>query len=387
MTQNTNLYLKKQPFIYLQEAVGPLGNPIVKLALKGFNMNGQFQQSLDRFLEWGVSQIALQGKETLAKRSSTQAPDFQQNRKILFPVRAAEIILDALQAMDQAEDISELHSIVKSKVCQLRHAYSSEVLDKNRQTEEGISIAHVFLLNQVGLRTIQLVLPKHCIVLSGILRKFYLDDKHPMDLQKLLRDPVRSSKVGYVMRNLTKIDQKACPLTKHLVLLPQRFFNSFLATYVDTVVQSMNPHKKATHLLGVQTIELNTFQLRVSQENYYSLMGVSKEQINNKLQFSTPSARKGIYLYPHDKIPSLMEGKEFIHTDHEVFLRVPDADNRVVAISKEGFQVLEKLQLKMTQDLFHLMQKLNRLFPDHMVTARVKSARSFLDKCGPEFDS
>lgn len=36
----------------------------------------------------------------------------------------------------------------------------------------------------------------------------------------------------------------------------------------------------------------------------------------------------------------------------------------------------------MTQDFFLLMQKLQTLFPEHLVTGRVKSARAFLDKCG-----
>jgi ppGpp synthetase/RelA/SpoT-type nucleotidyltranferase len=136
----------------------------------------------------------------------------------------------------------------------------------------------------------------------------------------------------------------------------------------------MTLEQKQTNLLGIHTIELNVEQLRQKQQSYYFSLGISKKQIEKELQFSTPSQRNGVYLYP--------KGEIFEKTEKEVSLEILDADSRTVVISPAGFQILEKLQLKMTQNLFQLMQKLKTIFPEHMITGRVKSARSFLDKCG-----
>ncbi len=396
MTQNTktDYYGSQwQARAYLQE-------PIVTLAFTVLKINGQLQQPFIRFLAWATSQIVSQGKTALAEKILTQVYWLQSSKKnftigsdkskqqnpssdkILFPAKAAEMILDVLEAIEHVKSIPELHCLVEQGVSQIREAYSCEVLDKNHQTEEGISIASAFLLNQVGLKTIQMVLPYHQPSFIKLMKKFYLDDQHPMDLQKLFRDPVRSPKVGCVISNLMKINEKACLLTKHFAFLPSPFFNTFLAAYVKRVVRSMDIEKKNANLLGIQTVELDIFQLRKRQESYYSFSGISKELIAKQLQFSTPSERKGIYLFPQNEIPSQMGNADFLQTEQEVFLKVLDANHRIVVISKTGFQSLQKLQLKMSQHLFQLMQKLTALFPDHLVTGRVKSARSFLDKCG-----
>jgi hypothetical protein len=344
MTQNLIFYKKDDWLIYQQNGAG--ADPVMALARSVFQRNGQLQQPLIRFLEWAKGQlpsktpgitlfnlVEAQGSER-SKQEIRGVTERASSNKTLFPTQAAAIVLQTVENLEKAVEIPQLHSLVKEAVLHLKRVYSQEVVDKNRQTEEGISMARLFLLNQVGLRTLQIVLPWRYGSLRRIIQKFYLDDHHPMDLQKLFRDPMRAPRVGYVIKNLAKIHHKACLLTRHFAFLAPRFFNTFLTIYIQTVP----PEKKKANLLGIPTTELNIPYMRQIQESYYLRLGISKERIDSKLQFSTPKERKGLYLYPKGETPPQVE---------QTFrMNVPDADNRTVEISQTGFQFLEKLQIQ-----------------------------------------
>jgi ppGpp synthetase/RelA/SpoT-type nucleotidyltranferase len=339
-------------------------NSMLLLARAAFRSSGHLQQPVVRFLQWARHSAASLQQVVEEKGSAMSKQEMQTLSQLHFPTKAVHIVFNALNALEVAKHIAALHTIVEISLQQLK-----EMAAQGRiQADEGISLAYTFLLNQAGLKTIELALPRQYAILGGVVRRFYLDDLHPMDLQKLLRDPTRAPQVGLSLRNLIKIDQKACPLTQHFALLEPDLFNRFLTTYVQAILKS----HKTTTLLSIASIELARQKLQTAQEAYYLALGVSKEELDRELVFSTPEKRTGIYLYPSGRLGS----------EDEMTLRVPDADNRVVAISKVGFKILEKLQIQMTLHLFGLMKKLQALFPEHGVTGRVKSASSMLDKCG-----
>jgi ppGpp synthetase/RelA/SpoT-type nucleotidyltranferase len=346
----TTLAVKSSPFSAADTSA-------VTLARIAFQATGHLPPQLMQFLKWArrpVPEITLH--EVMQTKGSAT---FQAIAPTDFPAKAVIIVLQALKAILKSHKIDTLHAIVNStqtKLCQ------------GIETEEGAQLAYLFLLNQVGLRTIQIILPRPYALLACLVQRFYLDDLHPMDLQKHLRNKTTAPQVGHVMRNLVQIERKSCPLVSHFAFLEPESFNSFLTVYIHAI----RMRASMGTLLNISSINLNLPKLQTAQEKYFLALGVSKEELDQELQFSTPEKGKGIFLYP------LGESG----TEGQVCLQVPDAGGRTVAISKAGFKILEKLQIQMTIHLYHLIQKLQKLFPEHTITGRVKSARSMLDKCG-----
>lgn len=331
--------------------------------------NGRLTQTFSRLFNWAFN-------------SSENKEQATSERELRFKAEVAKISYNVLMAMKNASSIDQLHYLFQEGIQQIEGLYATSTISKDHS--EGINQVRIFLINQVGLYTIGLALPSSHLILRDIVKKFYLDETHPMDLQKLLKDRDQSPKVGHILRNLAVLNNRSSTTLRKIAIIQPQAFNSFLTTYVQGAIRILRSEQKQTNLLGIQTVEAQITLIRERQERYFNSFGVSKEMIEQELQFSTLEEKKGIYLSSREETPAFMREFHFFDDGQKIFLRVPDTSGRVVSISKTGFSILENLQKKTAQNMVRVMFKLNTLFKPlgHSVTGRTKSSQSILDKCG-----
>lgn len=279
---------------------------------------------------------------------------------------------DIIARLEEAETVENLHDI-SSSFPELEPDSSP-----NEKTMRLQSTLKTFIQFTVGLKSID-------ILFAGfpdehhIIKEFYKDEHHPMDVQRFFRDRLKAIEVANVIKNLSSvIPQLDVRLTKILENPSNQVFNQYISQLI-----ALRPKQTTPNLLDILTKNADVEGIRTRNGDYYQSIGLDAAFIAMHLSFSTEDDTRGIYLYPKDEEPAEMERLKTHKDSSYVYLRVPDADNRVVRISKEGFEALHEIQVKNAMDLIQIQNRLSSLFGSPIiVTSRTKSSNGILDKTG-----
>ncbi len=318
-----------------------------------------------------------QAKELLDKHLKEPIQEHQ-----LYLMREAlQVILD-LEDVNSFEDMYSLYSFPPGMD-------PVPVGEESKQDEVELRAGlNSFIQFAIGSRAIDLLIPESKFPMQHhVLKEFYSDESHPMDLQRFLRTESKTLTVTTVLKNLTQAMENEI-IKNHDVFKGdfEHNFNPFIQKLIQARLKS-----EMKSLLDIETVQMQISKLRENQINYYSnKIGIENEMIQSNYTFSTPTEQKGIYLYEKGQEPEAMkiDIKTKFMKDKEnnvVYLRVPDADNRVVRMSATGWKELKKIQKKNANDLIEVKNRLETLFkdePNKRVTGRTKSTLGILDKTG-----
>lgn len=295
---------------------------------------------------------------------------------------AMKIIKD----VEQVDSLSEIYSLYSFPPGVEAIAVDAEYEKGEAELRAGLN---AFIHFAIGSRAIDILVPKDKFPLQHtVLKEFYNDETHPMDLQRFLRTEDRSKDVTTVLKNLAIAMNKE-QFKKHRVFTGgfEKDFNPF----IRAIIQSRAPSGTTRSLLDIQTIPPQISRLRDVQKVYYAdRMQIADERVKANFTFSTIEEQRGIYLYKAEEEPEIMQKnrKTKLFEDEAngvVYLRVPDADNRVVRMSIEGYKDLKTIQKQNVDDLLEVKYRLDNLFKDQptkKVTGRTKSVQGILDKTG-----
>lgn len=283
--------------------------------------------------------------------------------------------------LSKGKQLSELHQIAENAIKDIGHIKETCSPHHKKEIFEFSALIENRIMFEVGSKTIDLLFSGD-EPLKDIIQKFYRDESHPMDLQRYFRDPEKSVQVGNVLNNLSKIlvNQKINSLISGESLSD---FNKFLDEYIEAVFNRNVDNPK--NLVGVKTVIPAVQSIREGQTSYFLTTGISNDEIDSELTFSTPKKMEGILLLKKGQVISKMGEKRMFQDKKYSYLRVPDASNRIVRISNKGYSSLEKLAKKNVSDLGSVVFRLKGIFQikgHHIISYRTKSATSILDKCG-----
>ncbi len=299
-------------------------------------------------------------------------------------VQMAAVATQAIDQIQTGHSIAEIHQIAKETVEELRRIRDETVAEEKPESAKVCALLENRLIFEVGAKSVDLNFYNKPS-LKDIMHKFYCDESHPMDLQKYLRDPEKSTHVGNILNNLNDVTiANSNKIIDTITTNKIDLFNDFLNDYIEINFDRYTAKEKAKNVIEIKTVEPKLESIRQLHDQYYSNLGISSENIEKLLTFSTNEKERGIALFPSDYKSKEMGNKKNFQDENYTYLKVPDARNRVVRISNEGFKALTQLQKKNEKDLIDVVGRLIHLFgpQGHTITARTKSPQSILDKCG-----
>lgn len=249
-----------------------------------------------------------------------------------------------------------------------------------------------FIQFAIGSMAIDMLVPEKDFPMQHhVLKEFYKDESHPMDLQRFLRTEDRAVQVATVIKNLSIAMNKE-EFKAHKVFTGEweSDYNPFIQGMVEARPKAAPGSPVDKSLLEIKTIPPQLERLRETQLEYYSQGGISDEAVQKNYTFSTQKETRGIVLLEKGEAPEAMQfdaRTKFIK-DRElgvVYLRVADAGDRIVRMSDEGYKGLKAIQKKNEADRSKVQERLTALFadqPSKKVTGRTKSVLGILDKTG-----
>lgn len=331
----------------------------------------------------GVKQLS---EFAAAKWSPTIQAQLQEGltQPQLAPVseKLAEVTNQALSNIESRHSLEEIHSEAQKAISEIQRLGNDAPADLKKEAVQLCALLENRIMFEVGSKAVNLLFSTNPS-LCDIVQKFYRDEAHPMDLQRYLRHPETAVKVANILNNLTDITTNS--EMKSILLDPDvNKFNNFLKDYIQINFKPAEGSQNSQNLMDVGAIDPMLTAIRERQGEYYSSLGISDQSVTTSLTFSTAESRQGIALLDSNETVPLMQQHAFFQNETSTYLKVPDAGNRIVSISNEGYQALQRLQAKNATDLIDVMGRLDTLFNPQgfLISGRTKSAKSILDKCG-----
>lgn len=286
--------------------------------------------------------------------------------------------LTVLKTIEKTSSIDELHEIALIFQSSLDYLIDNESSPSLIKLNSALKNLISFM---VGLRTIDIAFADSDPDVKKAIKEFYIDEKHPMDLQNCFRDKDTAISVSHIITNLIQsIEIYQNRLGDVATNEDVSKYNDFISSLILS-----HPVDEKNSLINIPTVLPQVQQTRDSNGQYFGHMGLSQEFINEHLSFSTSYNQKGIYLFPKDYDPDYMKSVKIHEQKDFVYLRVPDAEGRIVRISSKGYEALHTIQMNSALNLRTIQKRLQKKFKPEdgfVVTGRTKSPMGILDKTG-----
>ncbi len=388
------------------QALPPPPTPSPKDALKA-----RVQSAWDQMTAPIQATAALAAEETqrpmppvtlpvrLPSRNATQQfavlsgePSFTEfSSEVQQVLDRAQLATTLMATATSVEELAAIRDICKQELAHLIAETPNKDARPLLLRAEALCMQNVQFVQ--GQRSIDLLIDEKAFPHEkAVLKLFYDDESHPMDLQRSLHDPTTAHQAANILQNLSRIFQHSDfqPSIRGAIRTSENaHFNAFLKSLLDL------PHATAaeSQLLDLQTIAPQVENIRRANRAYFQKSGADQAFVESRLTLPSSDTTKvsPIQLLTNDQARAVLTTAELSSTSKPLlkgetyYLRVPDADNQIVAVPKEAYEFLLRLQDQASTDRADVIKRLTDNYQTHpgiVVTGRTKSAAGIMDKLG-----
>lgn len=297
--------------------------------------------------------------------------------------KTAAIVNKAFADIKNESTVESVHQRASEAIQDLKQLIQNLPVESAESELKLIGILENRIMFEVGSKSVDILFHTNPIM-NDIIKKFYRDESHPMDLQRLLRHPDLSNNIGNILNNLINLTDSSPEQINKILGASNTDFNQFLSDYIQTSFPP-NAGSNPTSLIQVAQIEPKLAELRAAQTEYYAQLEIGSASVVSELTFATEESQSAIVLLDaNTNIPLMPQDTMFFSDNTHTYLRVPEAERRIVRISNKGFEHLQAISKQNAKDLVTVTDRISSMFKaeGHIVSSRTKSAKSLLDKCG-----